>query len=150
MTKRLLAVYLVLVMLLAVFVPGCTGGTTGTIEVKATLDSVAWNGTVSYTLTGPGTAPTGTTSVPKSFTVDAGNWTCAYVSGGPAGHTLLISPLKNSECDRGRNTTFTLNFATYAAHPLDASATFKSWNINGIEVDPSGPVHSRQQHNHRC
>ena len=37
MTKRLLAIYLVLVMLLAVFVPGCTGGTTGTIKLKLPL-----------------------------------------------------------------------------------------------------------------
>src|SRR3972149_2250481 len=139
MMKKLLAVYLVLVVLLAVFVPGCTGGTQGTIEVKATLDGVAWNGTVNYTLTGPGTAPTGTTSVPKSFTVDAGNWTCAYVSGGPAGAVFVnITPSPTQSLTAGGNITFTLNFVT--PMPVDAYVTFQTWTINGLPVVP-GPVY---------
>ena len=74
--------------------------------------------------------------------MDAGNWTCAYVSGGPAAaYFVNITPSATQSVTAGGNTTFTLNFATYAAHPLDASATFKSWTINGVEVS-TRPVHS--------
>ena len=89
-----------------------------TIEVKATLDGSPWpssgTGAVSYTLTRPGKSPTGTTSVPKSFTVDYGNWTCACCfSGGPPGAYLLgITPSPTQSVTNGGTITFTLNFAT--------------------------------------
>jgi hypothetical protein len=134
MTKRLLAVYLVLVVLLVAFIPGCTGPTTGTIEVKATLDSSPWTGSVNYTLTPASGSPISGTTVAKNFTVDAGNWTCAYVSGGP-GIFVNITPSTTQEVVAGGTKTFTLNFRTPATP--DAWVTFKSWTINGIEVDPA-------------
>jgi hypothetical protein len=125
----------VLIVLLAVFVPSC-GGTKGTIEVKATVDGSPWTGAVNYTLTGATSNVTGTT-VAKTFSVDAGNWTCAYVSGGPAAaYFVNITPSPTQSVSAGGSITFTLNFATFAASPLDASATFKSWTINGVEVPP--------------
>jgi hypothetical protein len=92
---------------------------------------------VDYTLTGPGaTAPTvidGDT-VPDTFTVDAGNWTCAYVAGGP-GTFVDITTDETQEVTAGGNpVTFTLNFVTVP--PLDATISFKSWTINGVEVPP--------------
>lgn len=138
MRKRLFPIYSVLVVaivLLAALAPSCTP-TTGTIEVKATLDGVAWpssgTGAVNYTLTGPGTSPTGTDSVPKTFTVDPGSWTCAHVSGGP-GTFVNITTSATQSVTAGNTTTFTLNFVT---PPLDATIAFKSWTINGVEVLP--------------
>ncbi|MCJ7669211.1 MAG: hypothetical protein MUO61_01680 [Dehalococcoidia bacterium] len=139
MRKKLFAICLsvvVAIVLLAVFVPSCTP-TTGTIEVKATLDGSPWSGAVSYNLTGPGTPPTGTTSVPKSFTVDPGSWNCTYVSGGPPdAYFVNITPSETQSVSAGGNITFTLNFASFAASPLDASTTFVSWTINGVQVPP--------------
>jgi hypothetical protein len=133
MRKRLIPIYSVLVVaivLLAVFVPSCTP-TTGTIEVKATLDGSPWTGNVSYTLTGPSSNTTGTT-VAKTFSgVEAGTWTCAYVSGGP-GAFVNITTSPTQSVTAGNTTTFTLNFVT----PLNASIAFKSWTINGVEVPP--------------
>ncbi len=140
MTKRLLAVYLVLIVLLAAFIPGCTPTpTTGTIEVKATLDGAPWpssgTGAVDYTLTGPaGTSSINGTEVPDTFTVAAGDWTCAYVSGGP-GTFVDITPSATQSVAVNGTKTFTLNFVT-PVPPLDAYIQFESWTINGQRVPP--------------
>ena len=139
------SVLLVLVVSLAVLAPSCTP-TTGTIEVEATLDGVAWpssgTGAVTYTLTGPGAAaPTviNGTKVPDSFSGDAGNWTCAYVSGGPVGAQFVdITPDPTQEVSAGGTITFTLNFVTPTQ--VDASVTFDSWSINGTPV-PGGATY---------
>jgi len=137
MTKRLLAIYLVLVVLLAAFIPGCTGPTTGTIEVKATLDGAPWAGNVSYKLSPTSGADVNGTAVAANFTVAAGNWTCAYVSGGP-GIFVNITPSTTQEVVAGGTKTFVLNFRTPATP--DAWVTFTSWTINGQVVDPAaGP-----------
>lgn len=139
MKNRVLFTCLVAVVLIALFVPSCTGTpTTGTIEVKATLDSSPWTGNVTYTLTGPaGVAPINGSEVTKTFTVAAGNWACAYVSGGP-GIFVSITPSATQSVAVGETKTFTLNFVT--PQPPDAWVTFKSWTINGAEVDPlQGP-----------
>lgn len=137
MTRKIFSIWSVLLILvasIAVLGPGCNG-TTGTIEVDATLDGGAWTGAVDYTLTGPGTAPTGTDSVPKSFTVDAGNWTCAYVSGGPVGaHFIDITTSETQEVTAGGTKTFTLNFVT--PQEVDASVVFVTWTIDGVPVPP--------------
>ena len=135
------SVLLVLVVSIAALGPGCTP-TTGTIEVEATLDGVAWpssgTGAVTYTLTGPGaTAPTviDGTKVPDSFSGDAGNWTCAYVSGGPVGAQFVdITPDPTQEVSAGGTITFTLNFVTPTE--VDASIVFDTWTINGTPVAP--------------
>jgi len=134
--KSILAISLVSIVLLAIFIPSC-GGTTGTIEVKATLDGVPWIGAVNYTLIpASGSNITGN-NVTASFSVAAGNWTCAYVSGGPpAAYFVNITPSATQSVSAGGNITFTLNFVTYAAAPLDASTTFVSWTINGQQVPP--------------
>jgi hypothetical protein len=135
MTKRLVAVYLIVVVLLAAFVP-CCGPTTGTIDVKATLDGVAWTGAVNYTLTSTSGLQTSGTSVDNSVIVNAGTWTCAYVSGGPAGTSFAnITPSATQSLTAAGTITFTLNFMTPVT-PLNASTTFKSWTINGVEVPP--------------
>ena len=146
MRKGFLAICLSLVVaivLLAAFVPGCAP-TTGTIEVKATLDGSPWPGTgtgaVTYNLTGPGTSPTGTTSVPKTFTVDPGSWNCTYVSGGPpAAYFVNVTPSEVQSVAAGSNITYYLNFVTYAAAPVNASIVFKHWTINGQVVVGPGP-----------
>ncbi len=134
MRTRILSIWsvlLVLVVSTAVLVPGCDGGpTTGTIEVKATLDDAAWAGAVEYTLTeitptsvGVGSSISGT-SVPTSHSVDPGIWACAYDSGGPARASFVnisvdIAPTGNQTVIAGGTVTFTLNFVTPPAVPLD-------------------------------
>lgn len=136
MRKGLLAISLVLLLSLAIVFPSCTP-TTATIEVKATLDGVPWTGAVSYTLTPTsGTATSGST-VDKSFTVEAGNWTCVYVTGGP-GAFVNITPSATQTLAAGETKTFTLNFQTVPA--LNAKIDFKSWTINGQEV-PGGQTY---------
>ena len=141
MKKKIFSIWsvlLVLVVSLAVLVPGCDE-TGCTIEVDATLNGAPWTGAVQYTLTGPGaTAPTiiNGTSVSATHSVDCGNWTCAYVAGGPPGAYLdSITPSATQEVSAGGTITFTLNFKTIP--PLDASIVFESWTINGQQV-PSG------------
>jgi len=129
------SVLLILVLSLTVLVPGCTP-TTGTIEVKATLDGSPWTGAVDYTLTGPGaTAPTviNGTSVDDTFTADPGSWTCAYVSGGP-GIFVDITTSATQSVVAGETTTFTLNFVS--PEDVDISVTFKSWTHNGVPIPP--------------
>jgi len=133
------SVLLVLVVSIAALGPGCTP-TTGTIEVKATLDGSPWTGAVSYTLTGPGAAaPTviNGSSVPGSHSADAGNWTCAYVSGGP-GAFVGITTSPTQSVTAGGTIGFTLNFVTPTE--VDAYVTFDSWSINGTPV-PGGATY---------
>jgi hypothetical protein len=135
------SVLLILVLALAVFVPGCNGTppTTGTIEVDATLDGSPWpssgTGAVEYTLTVAGGSPTNGSEVPKTFTdMDAGDWTCAYVSGGP-GTFVDITTAATQNLAAEDTITFTLNFVTPATL-VDAYITFDTWTINGNPVEP--------------
>ena len=134
------SVLLIAALSLAVLVPGCEGEgeTTGTIDVDATLDGSPWSGALDYTLTGPGAAaPTviNGASVPDSHTGDAGNWTCAYVSGGPVGANFIgITPSANQELPGGGTIGFTLNFET--PEQVDAWIVFDTWTINGNPVPP--------------
>ena len=129
------SVLLVLVVSIAALGPGCTP-TTGTIEVEATLDGVAWTGALDYTLTPASGSPISGTSVPGSHSADAGNWTCAYDGGGPDGATLVgIATSETQSLAEGETITFTLNFEI---PETDASITFVSWSIDGQQVDP-GP-----------
>jgi hypothetical protein len=137
MKKRLYAIWsilLVFVVSIAVLVPGCDGGTTGTIEVKATLDGDPWPGPLSYTLTPGAGSPISGTDVPGSHSADAGSWTCSYDGGGPDGATSGgIAPSETQELSGGETITFTLNFEI--PEP-DASITFVSWSIDGQQVAP--------------
>jgi hypothetical protein len=135
MRKGFLAICLSLVVaivLLAAFVPSCAP-TTGKIVVQATLCGNPWptqgTGAVNYTLT-PGTgSPISGTSVPATHSgVAPGSWTCAYVSGGPAGTFLKsITPLATQTVSAGNTTTFTLNFELNQ----DAAIHFLTWTVNG-------------------
>jgi hypothetical protein len=135
MKKGLLTIFLVSLVSLALVLPSCTGGTTGTIEVKATLDGSPWTGAVSYTLTPGSGSPTNGSSVDHSFTLNADTYTCAYVSGGPAGASFVsITPSATQALAAGGTTTFTLNFQSPV--PVDASVSFDTWSINGTPVPP--------------
>jgi hypothetical protein len=139
MKKLLLAICLILLISIAALVPGCNG-TTGTIEVDATLDGPPWTGAVDYTLT-PGTgSPVSGTSVDDTFTVDAGNWTCAYVSGGPGVFVSYTPDPPTQELSAGGTIGFTLNFETSVTPTLvDASVEFVCWTVNGTPVPPGTP-----------
>ena len=139
MKKKIFSIWsvlLILVVSIAVLVPGCDGGVacTGEIEVKATLCDVSWNGSVQYTLTGPGAeaAPLTGTNVTTLFDeVECGNWTCEYVSGGPPGAYLVdITPDPTQEVTSGEVITFTLNFEL----DQDAWIDFLYWTINGEPI----------------
>jgi hypothetical protein len=136
MTKRLLAIYLILVVLLAAIVPSCTStGGTGTINVNATLCDVSWNGSVNYTLTPGSGSPVNGNNVSASFSVATGNWTCAYVSGGPAGAFLVnITPSGPQSVSANTPVTFTLVFELNQ----DAGIQWLWWTRNETPVPPQG------------
>jgi hypothetical protein len=149
MRRKILSIWLVLlvvVLSLTVLIPGCEGEgepTTGTIAVNATLDGSPWpssgTGAVEYTLTLTGGSPISGTEVPKTFAdVDTGNWTCAYVSGGP-GTFVDITTSATQSVVADETTTFTLNFVTPGPLQVDAYVTFLTWSINGTPIDPGPP-----------
>jgi len=130
------SVLLILVVSIAVLVPGCDGACTGDIEVKATLCDAPWTGAVQYKLTGPGaTAPTiinGTSVNATHSGVDCGDWTCEYVSGGPPNAYFVDITLDpTQEVTSGGTITFTLNFEL----DQDAWINFLTWTINGEPVE---------------
>jgi hypothetical protein len=132
MTKRLLAIYVILIVLLAAMVPSCTGGGggggTGTIYVKATLCGSLWQGAVNYTLKSTGGWPFNGTTVPASFSVGTGTFTCANVSGGPAGAFLnSITPSATQTLSKDGTITFTLDFELNQ----DAGIQWLNWTVNG-------------------
>ena len=137
MEKRFLAICSVLIaaIVLVAMVPGCDGGaTTGTVDVHATLNGDPWSGALDYTLSGPGGPITGS-SVDNSHTGEAGTWTCAYVSGGPDGATLIgIAPSETQNLPADGSISFTFNFGT--EEQVDASITWESWTIDGVQVPP--------------
>jgi hypothetical protein len=130
MRKGFLAICLVLVVLLAAFVPSCGGTTTGTIDVKATLCGAPWQGAVSYTLTPTGGSATNGTAVPTTHSsMLPGTWACAYVSGGPAGAFLnSIKPSASQSLVAGGTITFTLDFEL----DQDAAIQWLTWTVNGL------------------
>ncbi len=82
----------------------------GTVIVNATCNGADWEGSVSYTLTGPYVDSSG--SVPDTFSnCPAGQYTLNYNSGGPEGcslYNITPSPAQNLSPDGA--ITFTLNF----------------------------------------
>ena len=144
MRKRffsILSVLAVSVVLIAVFVPSCQ--IPGyTIWVKATLCDAPWEGAVEYTLTGPN-APTPSpitgVYVSANFTVVNGNWTCAYVEGGPPeAYLASTTPSPTQALPSPGEITFTLNFQK----DKDAVIEFLDFTINGEKVtanDPQSP-----------
>lgn len=145
MRKKILYICSVLVLSIAVAavsIPGCAP-TQCTVDVKATLDGSAWTGAVQYTLTGPGaTAPTiiNGASVPATHSnVDCGSWTCAYVSGGPAGAPLAnIGPSSTQSAAAGGTITFTLDFVTTQGAVLDH---FKCYWFHHPAYSPQSSYH---------
>jgi len=129
MRKGIFAICLsivVAIVLLAALVPSCTP-TTGTIKVQATLCGQPWQGAVNYTLTPTSGSAINGTSVPATHTgVAADTWTCAYVSGGPAGAYVVNPP--SQALTGGGTITFTLNFELNQ----DAAIHFTTWTLNGL------------------
>ena len=141
MKKKIFSIWsvlLVLVVSLAVLVPGCNGdgACTGDIEVRATLCDAIWEGDVVYKLTGPGaTAPTvinGTSVNATHSGVECGDWTCEYVSGGPLGAYFVdITPDPTQEVTSNSTKTFTLNFEL----EQDAWIECLGWTIDGVPIE---------------
>lgn len=144
MRRKILSIWsilLVLIISLAVLVPGCEE--VGTIYIHAILDGSPWEGSLEYELSGLGRPVTGS-FVDSHHAADAGNWTCAYVSGGPVGaNFIMITPSASRELSAGGTISFTLNFATPPPPPSppspagNVSLVFKTWTINGIPIDPA-------------
>jgi hypothetical protein len=124
------------IVLLAAFVPSCGGTTTGTIDVKATLCGIPWQGAVNYTLTPTGGSPVNGVVVPTTHSSMApSTWTCAYVSGGPAGAFLnSIKPSASQSLVAGGTITFTFDFEL----DQDAAIQFSVWSQNGVPFQ--GPI----------
>ena len=142
MKKNFFTICLVLtvsILLIAFLILSCTPPPVQcSIVVKATLDGSPWTGAEQYTLTiATGASPVNGTAVENSFTVDCGSWTCAYVSGGPAGASFVnITPSTTQSVSNGGTITFTLNFVTPQVPIWDASIEFDSWTIDGQRVPP--------------
>lgn len=133
MKKRLIPIYSILaiaIVLLGAFVPSCTNQpTTGTIVVQATLCGNPWQGAVAYTLTPTGGSATNGTAVPTTHSSMApATWTCAYVSGGPAGAFLnSIKPSTSQSLVAGGTITFTFDFEL----DQDAAIQWLTWSLDG-------------------
>ena len=153
MKKKLVPIYSVLVVaivLLAGLAPSCGGGggTTGTIVVQATLCGSPWPGAVNYTLTPTGGSPVNGVVVPTTHSsMNAGTWTCDYVSGGPGGAFLnSIIPSATQSLSAGGTITFTLDFELNQ----DAGIAFFDFTKNGqhysgteITADPCDTIGAR-------
>jgi len=135
MRKRLFSICLVVVLLVVSFGLSCESTEKGTIEVRATLGGDPWGGSLEYELSGPGGPITGDV-VDNSHTADVGTWTCAYVGGGPPDVELIgIAPSETQELSAGGTITFTFEFGT-PEEQVDASITWESWTIDGVQVPP--------------
>jgi len=101
--------------------------TPGTIFVAAVLDGSPWNGSLSYSVSGP-SGSTGY-SVPYSFgNASAGTYTVTYYSGGPAGASLsAISPAPTQVLNSDASTTFTFIFRSGSV----SGSAFISATLNG-------------------
>jgi hypothetical protein len=136
MRKRFVAIYSVVVVaivLLAAFVPSC-GPTTGNIVVQVTRCGSPWQGAVNYTLTGPGSSINGTSVQSTHSSLAPGTWTCAYVSGGPAGAFLnSTQPSATQSLSAGGTITFTLVFELNQ----DAAIQWSTWTVNGNNLTQS-------------
>ena len=130
------SVLLILVVSIAVLVPGCDGEPTpqpsATIEVKATLCDSPWEGAITYTLSAEGEDDVNGTSVPGSHNVTPGTWTCKCTTS-PSGAYVRNIDFPTQTVADGGNITFTLNFEKNQ----DASIEFLTWTINGQNVTPN-------------
>jgi len=154
MRRRFFAIFSVLItaIVLVSLVPGCEPAEERcNIVVKATLCDAPWEGAVDYTLTGPGTtsAPLTGTNVTASFDdVECGNWTCAYVSGGPPGAYFVdITPSPTQSVSGGDTITFTLNFELEQDASIEVKATLCGEVYEGavaysLSTEGEGLVHN--------
>lgn len=134
MRKRLVPIcsaLLVILVSIAVLLPSCaptdTDADTGFIVVEVDLCGDDWEGAVNYTLTA-GSKIITPDAVPYAFNAELDTWTCAYVSGGPAGAYLeSITPSPDQSVSEGNVTIFTLNFEL----GQDAGIEFVGWTIDG-------------------
>jgi hypothetical protein len=135
------SVLLILVVSVAVLVPGCEGEIPlGVIEVRATLDGSPWTGPVEYILTPASGSPFGGTSVNKTFVEDPGEWTCAYISGGP-GTFVDITPTETQTLAEGETITFTLNFEQCGIN-VEATLCDAPWSgaVDYALTGPGSPI----------
>ena len=88
--------------------------TTAKVTVKATLDGAPWTGPVSFTLTASGLPTISGTAAAQTYAlVPLGTYTLNYLTGGPAGATLVgITSAATQAVVAGGNTIYTLNFQT--------------------------------------
>jgi hypothetical protein len=134
MGKKIIAMcstLLVLLVSIAVLLPSCastdTDRDTGFIVVEADLCGDDWEGAVNYTLTAGNKIITGD-NVPYAFNGELDTWTCAHISGSPAGaHLESITPSPVQSVSKDALTTFTLNFEL----GQDAGIEFAGWTIDG-------------------
>ncbi len=123
----------VAIVLLAAFVPSCTP-TTGKIVVQVTRCGSPWQGAVNYTLTGPESSINGTSVQSTHSGLTPGTWTCAYVSGGPAGAFLnSTQPSATQSLSAGGTITFTFDFELNQ----DAAIQWLTWTLNGVPSSQS-------------
>jgi hypothetical protein len=117
--------------------PPTTGGT---IKVIVTLDGSTWSGGINYKITGEESF-TGT-SAPNNFSdLPAGEYSLTYQLGGPPGASLAsITPSPSQTLDKGKTTTFTLNFHSQSTSAITVNATLNGVAWSGsMNFSLSGP-----------
>ncbi|MBI5530608.1 MAG: hypothetical protein HY918_03855 [Candidatus Doudnabacteria bacterium] len=129
--------------------------TTGTINVRYTVDGVAQsaNQAVTYSIAGPTAVASGSYTVngTSSHTLrNAGSYTFAYGSGAPAGKTYSsVTPSATQTLVGGSSITYTINFVTAppttgtinVRYTIDGAAQSANQSINYAIAGPS-PVAS--------
>ncbi|MBI2446393.1 MAG: hypothetical protein HYV51_01050 [Parcubacteria group bacterium] len=91
--------------------PNCS---TGTLQLRATLNGVPWSGIITYNVSSPLGVTTTTRILPyDNSSAPTGDYTYTYISGGPPGATFTgITPSSSQTLSLGETITFTFNFVT--------------------------------------
>jgi|GEM_PF-463204 len=111
----------------------------GSVQVNATLDGVAWSGSVNFAVSGP--LQSTDYQVPRRYSsAPAGLYSITYLGGGP-GNAIFsnITPAPSQSLSAGQSITFNLNFISQSdTGTITVSATVdgRPWSTN----IGSGPI----------
>jgi uncharacterized repeat protein (TIGR01451 family) len=108
------------------------------IQVEATLDGRLWDGSVSYSLSGPETL-TGS-STPQSFDdIESGSYTVNYLSGGPSDAKYTGTEPASQSIPGGSSGRFVLKFQSLNSLSVLATLDGNPWE-GGVNYTLSGPA----------
>ena len=111
----------------------------GSVQVNATLNGVAWSGPVNFAVSGP--IQSSDYQVPRRYSsAPAGYYTVTYLGGGPANAAFAgITPAPSQSLSAGQAITFSLNFVSQSntgTIMVNATVDGRPWATN----PGSGPI----------